>query len=215
MLTCYYCSAKFKVISKLFHHYQYTCSNFSFSSSRTFSRIRCGEFGCFRIFDSLRCLRMHLKRTHGAINKIISVTDAIISDTGEATNALTHPETNNISTNTSKPKTRIWNKEIFENDKINFEEATTLDNDNNQTAKSILIRDLALITSSLLSDPVIPRKTAQFLIKSLSIFLTTSLTLVLQKWHDNTRENGIIDIDDVLQIIRDSVSNFSSEYSRN
>jgi len=74
---------------------------------------------------------MHLKRTHGAINKIISVTDAIISDTGEAVNALTHPETNNMSSNTSRLKTRIWNKEIFENDKINFEEATTLDNDNN------------------------------------------------------------------------------------
>jgi len=82
----------------------------------------------------------------------------------------------------------------------------------------ILVRDLALILSSLLSDPVIPRKTAQFLIKNLSIFLTiflTSLTLALQKWHDNTRENSIIDIDDILQIIRDSVSNFSNEYSRN
>jgi len=50
-----------------------------------------------------------------------------------------------MSTNTSRLKTRIWNKEIFENDKINFEEATTLDNDNNQTAKSILIRDLGTI----------------------------------------------------------------------
>jgi len=118
-----------------------------------------------------------------------------------------------MSTNISRLKTRIWNKEIFENDKINFEETTTLDNDNNQTVKSILVRDLALIVSSLLSDLVIPRKTAQFLIKSLSIFLTTSLMLALQKWHDNTRENGIID--DILQIIRDSVSNFSSEYSRN
>lgn len=185
MLTCYYCSNKFKVISELFHHYQYTCSKFSFSTS---SHIRCGEFGCFRIFDSLRCFRMHSKRTHGAINKIISVTDAIISDTGKAVNALTHPETNNVSTNTSRLKTRIWNKEIVENDEINFEEAAALNNDNNQTAKSILVRDLALIVSSLLSDLVVPKKTAQFLIKSLSGFLTISLTLALQKWHDNTRD---------------------------
>jgi len=53
----------------------------------------------------------------------------IISDIDEAVNALTHPETNNMSTNTSKLKMRIWNKEIFENDKINFEEATTLDDE--------------------------------------------------------------------------------------
>lgn len=177
MLTCYYCSAKFKVISELFHHYQYTCSKFSFSTS---SCIRCGEFGCFRIFDSLPCLRMHLKRTHGAINKITSVT-AITSDTSEAVNALTHPETNNVSTNTFRLKKRIWNKEIFENNEINFEKAAALDNDNNQTAKSIIVRDLALIVSSLLSDLIIPRKTAQFLVKSLSEFLTISLTLALQK----------------------------------
>lgn len=214
MLTCYYCSAKFKVISELFQHYQYTCSNFSFSTS---SRVRCGEFGCFWIFDSLQCLRIHLKRTHGAINKSIPITDAIISDTGEAVNALTHPEICNVPTNTSKPKMRIENKEIFEHDEIiNFEEAVALDNDNNQTAKSILVRDLAVTVSSLLSDLIVPRKTAQFLIKSLSVFLTTSLTLALQKWHDsNTREDGIIDINNILNIIRDSVSNFSSEYKRN
>lgn len=140
MLTCYYCSAKFKVISELFHHYQYTCSQFSFSTS---SRVRCGEFGCFRIFDSLRCLRMHLKRTHGAINKIISVTNAIISDS-ETVNASIHSEICNVSTNTSKPEMRISNKAILENNEINFEEAAALDNDN-QTAKSILVRDIAII----------------------------------------------------------------------
>lgn len=214
MLTCYYCSAKFKVILELFHHYQYTCSNFSFTTS---SRVRCGEFGCFRIFDSLRCLRMHLKRTHGAVNKIISITDSIISDTDKATNALIHPEMGNESANISKYKMKIRNKEMFENDKIvNFEETIALQNDNNQTAENILIHDLSIIVSSLLSDLIVPRKTAQFLIKSLSVLLTTSLTLALQKWHDNnTRENGIIDIENILNIIRDSVSNFSSEYRRN
>jgi len=40
---------------------------------------------------------MHLKRTHDAINKMISVTDAILSDTGEAVNALTHPETKYVN----------------------------------------------------------------------------------------------------------------------
>lgn len=46
--------------------------------------------------------------------------------------------------------------------------------------------------------------------------MTTSLTLALQKWHDNnTREDGIINIDNILHIIKDSVSNFSSEYKRN
>lgn len=127
---------------------------------------------------------MHLKRTHSAINKIIPLSDGITSDTGEAVNALT-PEICNVSTNTSKSKIRINNEEIFENDQImNFEEAAASDNDN-QTAKSILTRDLALIVSSLLSELIVPRKTAQFLIKSLSVFMTTSLTLALQKWHDN------------------------------
>lgn len=127
MLTCYYCSAKFKVISELFYHYQYTCSNFSFTTS---SRVRCGEFGCFQIFDSLRCLRMHLKRTHSAINKIIPITDAVIFDTNEAASALTYPKICNVSVNTSKM--RIENKEIFEeifeeNNDINFEETAALD----------------------------------------------------------------------------------------
>jgi len=40
---------------------------------------------------------MHLKRIHGAINKIILITDAIISDTDKAVNTLTHLETNNIN----------------------------------------------------------------------------------------------------------------------
>lgn len=167
---------------------------------------------------------MHLKRTHGAINKIIS-TDAIISDTGA--DELAHFEKCNTSANIFASVTRIENKEILENDEIdiNFEEAKGFDNNNeieitqeacdNQTIKSILVRDLAVMVSSILSDLVVPRKTAQFLIKSLSIFLTTSLTLVLQKWHDNTREDGTIDIDNILNTIRDSVSNFSSEFRRN
>jgi len=46
--------------------------------------------------------------------------------------------------------------------------------------------------------------------------MTTSLTLALQKWHDNnTREDGTIHIDNILNVIGDSVSNFSSEYKRN
>lgn len=76
MLTCYYCSGKFKVISEILKHLQYTCPNFSYSNS---SRVRCGELGCFRIYDSLQVLRMHYKRIHGAVPTFLSQINASFS----------------------------------------------------------------------------------------------------------------------------------------
>jgi hypothetical protein len=169
---------------------------------------------------------MHLKRTHNAINKITDVkTDASISD--EVADAFILP--NIQSTTHTSTSTLNTNEEIeyINDDKMEMRHVTqtlTTDSEDSivhieptcdaQTAGSILLRDLTKMISLLQSEIVVPRKTVQFFIKNLSVFLTTSLTLALQKWHDDgMRENGAC-INNILSIINDSVVNFSSEFAR-
>lgn len=219
MLTCYYCSAKFKVISEILNHLKNVCPKFSYTM-----RVRCGEFGCFRIFDSLQSLRMHYKRTHNAVTKFVSSNYDSMYDE-DATSFVLSAEQEMPVENSSSTMANV-NKEIVNNSEdetavavikrtasCNKTDQVTCDD---QIGENILTRDLATIVSSLLSDPIIPRKNAQTLVKHFSIFLTSSLTLTLQEWYNNgIYENNPPDIESILSTIRDSVANFSSEYKRN
>lgn len=213
MLTCYYCSSKFKVISEILKHLRQTCPNFSYFDS---SRVRCGELGCFRIYDSLQCLRMHYKRIHGAIPTFVSKINISRSHTDNSAtssiaDSITASTMQDVRTDESIEMTDI--EEIGSNSDVIIQMQETC---NDQIAKSIFTRDLSLMFSSLLSDPLIPRKTAQILIKNLLLFLTNSLTLALQTcYDDNMRTNGTFHIESILDTIKSSVINFSSEHRRN
>ncbi|KYN02053.1 hypothetical protein ALC62_07169 [Cyphomyrmex costatus] len=163
---------------------------------------------------------MHLKRIHGAVCKITSTTDISTSD--EASAAFVLPE----ATNNFTSMLRDTDKEFFNDKTIDLEQAiVAVDSDNNtvdiqqmcdnETMEDILMRDLAIMVSSLLSNLTIPRKSVQFFIKNISVFLTSSLTLALKKWHDcDLSEDGTPDINNFLSIIKNSIANFSTEYTR-
>lgn len=225
MLTCYYCSRKFKIISEILKHLQQTCPNFSYLD---FPRVRCGELGCFRIYDSLHALRMHYKRVHGAVQTLVSPNNISFSDTSTSAKAITASAVQDAPTNDAVSTVRNENENVVtdnENTIPDVDRASTSSNCNynttqiqracnNHNIESIFIRDLSLMISSLLSDPLIPRKTAQSLIKNMLVFLTNSLTLFLQSCYDNDIRKDVADIEGILDTISTSTAMFLTEYKR-
>lgn len=173
---------------------------------------------------------MHYKRAHNAVTKF-TAPNASMSDTGQAANAFALPIEQIVSTDNSAHTMSHENNTILQDNELEMSalEQTTAasavsSNDEitnvHQTCddldiKNILTHDLAVMISSLLSNAVIPRQTAQFLIRNFSVFLTNSLTFALQQWYNNGMdEDGAPDIDSILSIIKDAVVNFSSECRR-
>lgn len=60
MLTCYYCEIRFTFLRELITHLRLPCEKIPHISVG----IRCGQSGCYRVFDCSNALRKHIERCH-------------------------------------------------------------------------------------------------------------------------------------------------------
>lgn len=206
MLGCGHCLAWFPDVNSLIIHLKRNCNNLP-PLSNSGTGYKCGQ-GCFEKFDSLNTLRMHLKRVHFT-STTVKNTNVISEQLLPALNATTtSTDCCDDASKFNEPGSSFCSESQREQcPNKTIEESHDTESDCNLN-KQFLITETALMVSSFLADPLVPRSIVKLFVKSMASYVSNLMPLLLQNCNE-------INVDKMLSQIPQTVQDFSSEHRWN
>lgn len=212
MLNCGHCSARFPDANSLIKHLRNKCPNVR--SLCDGASYKCGQ-DCYEKFDSLNTLRMHLNRTHMSSINLQNVNAVIPEQT------LTVSDNNNsVCVNkVDRQDSGISNLSFKENETCTSDEVLDQNTSMRNNLK-ILNSETALLVSSFLADPLLPKSSVELFITSMSSYVAKVIPLILQDLSQAGQEQGSVrncktNVEGLVSDLTQSVHNFSNEYKWN